>query len=105
MRPRERKRRARRGRRWLDRSGRFVRRCLTNLGSAPFQVEFPHLFEVDLAEAATETLRQIVGKAVDQALAVGSPLAPALLFLDDLPADLPVRGCHDGIDGAGSGVA
>jgi hypothetical protein len=61
--------------------------------------ESAHIPEVTLIKTLSEFPSELIGQIGQQALAVISPSLPALLKLDDMPADLPVGLNLDGIDG------
>lgn len=64
-----------------------------------------HVTAVDRAKAALETGRQVLRKLLQQFFPVRGAILPVVLEFHDLSAHCPIRGRHEGIDGAGDGAA
>jgi len=86
------------------RAVRFARQCLANLVLVG-RVEDAHRLEVLARESPTESRGQVCAQALEELIAVRSPLGALLLLFNDGAADEEVRRRHDSVDRTSRGAA
>jgi hypothetical protein len=59
------------------------------------KVKLPEAAQVEPGKTATKPCGQIVSQTRQQFLPISRPFLATLFKLDDTPADLPIRRCHE----------
>ncbi len=90
---------------WFWRGGGFVRQCRTNRGRGERLIKLPEPNEIGPGKAAAKPRGEILGQFFQQRPAILRPLLTRLLKFHDAPANLPVGGRHERVDGARAGAA